>query len=134
MKLRNARFLEFLKFSGCTFLAYLLDIAVFAVLYEWLGLLYILAKGISYTAGVITSYTLNRKITFGGDRKYVSSTLIQFLLLNCISLGVSLGSLYLFVDVCHFYVWIGYFLSGACSFCTNYTGNRCWVFRKRGSK
>ena len=131
MKKHWAQILTFLKFSGCTFIAYLVDMGIFALGYEVFHWDYLAAKACSYLAGVITSYSLNRIVTFQAKSRYVSGTLLRFLGLNCVSLSVSLGSLYLFADIFHLAVWAGYFLSGVCSFTTNYLGNRFWVFRKR---
>ena len=55
---------RFIKFFICTELAWLVDLGIFTLLFELIGLDYILCKAVSYTCGAITSYTLNKKLTF----------------------------------------------------------------------
>ena len=118
-----------LKFSGCSTLAWLVDFALFSLLYEYFAFYYIAAKAFSYTAGAVTSYTLNRWVTFRTQTKYISRTLCKFIAVNCISISFSLASMYLFSDLLSVGVWISYFLSILFSFSSNYLGNKFWVFR-----
>lgn len=126
---KNKNFLRLIKFAGCSTAAWLADFAVFTVAYDVLGVHYIAAKACSYTIGAFTSYTLNRKLTFRSQKKFVSATLFKFIAVNCVSVSLSLGSMYVFSDVLGISVWISYFLSVIFSFSANYTGNRFWVFK-----
>lgn len=58
---------QLVKFFGVTQIAWLLDLAVYTVLFQFSGVYYIISKAISYTCGAVLSYVLNRKFTFTGD-------------------------------------------------------------------
>ncbi len=117
-----------MKFSLCNQAAWLADLGVFTLAYQVLGVHYIFAKAMSYTTGAIVSYTMNRAFTFRTKKRFVSGTLGKFIVVNCLSISLSLGSMYIFNDVLGLPVWAGYFLSIIFSFTTNFLGNRFWVF------
>lgn len=129
-RINKAEIWRFIKFMACNQTAWLADLGVFTLAYEVAEVHYILAKALSYTIGALVSYFLNRKVTFKTKRKFVSGTLAKFIAVNCVSISLSLGSMYLFNDMLHLPVWVGYFLSILFSFSSNYLGNRFWVFRR----
>lgn len=120
---------QFIKFTVCNQTAWLADVGIFALAYEVFGLYYIYSKALSYTVGALVSYMLNRYFTFRAQTRFLSKTLIKFIAVNCLSITLSLSSMYVFNDVCGLPVWAGYFLSILFSFSTNFLGNRFWVFK-----
>lgn len=120
---------KFIRFMLCNQTAWLVDVALFALGYQLIGLHYAIAKAISYTGGAVMSYTLNRKFTFHAQSRFVSGTLLRFIIVNCVSISLSIASMALFSDVWHLPVWVAYFLSIIFSFSCNFLGNRFWVFR-----
>ena len=120
---------QLLKFFGITQIAWLLDLAVYTVMFELFDVYYIAAKAVSYTCGAILSYLLNRKFTFY-SRNSVKRTLPRFIAVNAVSLSVSLTSMHVFGNILHINEWICYFLSILFSFSINYLGNRFWVFKE----
>lgn len=123
-----------IKFSLCNQTAWLADLGIFTLTYQVLGWYYIGAKALSYTIGAFVSYTMNRRITFRSGRRYVSGTLAKFIAVNCVSIALSLGSMYVINDCLGWPVWAGYFLSILFSFSCNFLGNRFWVFREEAEK
>ena len=124
------KIIRFLKFMVCNQSAWLVDIGVFALTYQLLGVHYVIGKALSYTSGAIVSYTLNRLITFRTNAKYISDKLYKFVIVNCVSITLSLLSMYVFNDVLGTPVWVGYFLSIFFSFSSNFIGNNFWVFKE----
>ena len=120
---------QFLKFMFCSQAAWLADCGVFALAHEVFALHYILCKVLSYTTGAIVSSSLNRKITFRSCESFISNTLLKFLLVNIVSIGLSLLAMSAVVDYAGWNVWLGYFFSILFSFSNNYLGNRFWVFK-----
>lgn len=84
---------------------------VFALAHEVFALHYILCKVLSYTTGAIVSYSLNRKITFRSCESFISKTLLKFLIVNIVSIGLSLLAMSAVVDYAGWNVWLGYFFS-----------------------
>lgn len=128
--MKKKEILQFIKFALCNQAAWLGDLGVFTLAYELGGAHYILAKACSYTTGACISYLMNRKITFQTKDRFLSKNLVKFILVNCLSISLSLGSMFLFNHVLGLPVWAGYFLSILFSFSTNYIGNKFWVFRE----
>ena len=120
---------QLVKFFGVTQIAWLLDLAVYTVLFQFSGVYYIISKAISYTCGAVLSYVLNRKFTFTGDNP-IKRTVPRFIVVNAFSLSASLFSMHVFGNALHLDEWVCYFLSIAFSFSINYLGNKLWVFKE----
>lgn len=69
------------------------DFIVYQIL-MFLGVHYALAQCLSYSCGIVNSYFFNSRWTFrGGEKKYTSSQFLRFILVNLISLAVSVALL-----------------------------------------
>ncbi len=76
----------------------LVDWGVYSLLYRFTAVLW-LSQTVGYTAGLVNSYLLNRNLTFRDSRGEVNAPqLLRFVLVNLVTLGVSLLGLYLMVD------------------------------------
>ncbi|MBR0081452.1 MAG: GtrA family protein [Clostridia bacterium] len=71
----------------------------FALLTNALLLTYYIPKVIGYLCGVCNSYLLNSAWTFRAERRRDAREIISFLLVNGVTLGLSLLLMYLFRDV-----------------------------------
>ncbi len=85
---------QFIKFSAVGISNTLVDFAVYWLLTH-LGTDYMLAQVFSYSAGILNSYIWNSKWTFRKENSGSFGTVILFILVNIISLGVSLGVLWI---------------------------------------
>ncbi len=94
--LGNEKIKKIIKFGITGGLNTLVDFAVYTLVL-WINpnVMY-LAQTLGYSAGIVNSYTINRKWTFKTNTKYVGKELVQFILLNLAMLGVSFVCLYLF--------------------------------------
>ena len=71
----------------------LVDFIVFWLLTH-AGMNYMLSQVFSYSAGILNSYIWNSKWTFKKERSHSLKTVLMFILVNVLSLGVSLGVLW----------------------------------------
>jgi putative flippase GtrA len=74
----------------------LLSWCAFAVL-DRLGVPYVLASAVGFTAGAINSYVLNRRWTFASDGYWVPE-LARFAVVQAVGLGIDVVALYALVD------------------------------------
>lgn len=138
---------QFVKFAIVGALNTIVDFLVFQALNLLVGWTY-LAQVIGYSCGIINSYAWNSNWTFRDMRTRSGRELGTFLLVNLVSLGVSLGVIWLCRNV--FVItdawvasWIPAFLSSfvkgdtVCkliatpvAIVVNFVGNRLFVFRK----
>lgn len=106
-----------------------IDLAVYALL-TWCGLNYIIAQCISYSAGVLNSYMMNRKWTFERKGKGSNREFFAFIGVNLISLVLTSLLLTLFYQWLGISLLISKLLVTAVSIGTNYIGTKQFVFTK----
>ncbi|BBI35085.1 GtrA family protein [Cohnella abietis] len=104
------------------------DFAVFCALVYGAGLGSLWAQSISYLAGVINSYLLNRYWTFKVKKKQSVGEVVRFILINIVSFSAATLAL---LGLEH---WgtesaLAKIVSVVCSLAVNYIGYRLWVFR-----
>ena len=88
----KSRFIRFCITGG---LNTLVDFAVLWVLTVPLQASPYLSQILSYSAGMLNSYCINRSWTFGSKNRFFGSEMLRFLLVNLCVLGVSVGAIYL---------------------------------------
>ena len=129
MKIGKKELWQLLKFWLCTQIAVIADAASFALMYALAPAYYMLCKAVSYCIGAVVSFFTNRRFTFqlseGGKRGLIW----KFIVVNLVSMGVSLGAMGVMSKNFGIPVWLSYILSGLFSFVTNFLGNRLWVFQ-----
>jgi putative flippase GtrA len=104
------------------------DFAVFCALVYASGMATIWAQTISYGAGLINSYLLNRYWTFEVKEQRRMAEMVRFILINALSFVAATAVLLGLAQWGLESAWakIG---SVACSLVVNYAGYRLWVFR-----
>lgn len=107
----------------------LLDMGLFALLAQLLGVNVYLSQCISFSAGVLNSYLLNRSWTFRTKEAFWSPALVRFLLLNVAMLAVSTAIIWLFYDLLGIHKLIAKVISTGCTLVVSFLINRLWVFR-----
>ena len=136
------------KFAIVGVLNTLVDFAVFQTLNLTLGWVYA-AQVLGYTFGVINSYLWNSSWTFREQRTRSFREIALFLVVNIVSLGVSLGMIWLcreVLGITNAWVagWMPHALAGfikgdtvskliatAVAIVVNYVGNRLFVFNQK---
>ena len=138
-------FLQFVKFGLVGVINTLVDFLVFQVLNLLVGWTY-LAQIAGYCCGIVNSYLWNSKWTFKETKTHSGREMALFLVVNLVSLGVSLGVIWLCreaIGISDAWVagWIPQWLSGfvrgdtickliatPCAIVVNFIGNRLFVF------
>lgn len=130
---RYASLWQFVKFGLVGVMNTAVDYAVYAILYTfvpWFAVHYLAAQCVSYAAGTVNSYFVNKFWTFGEKRSSGDGQqFVRFALLNAAALGVSLGLLRVSTELLHFHPLAGKLLVTAVTVILNYLGSKLWVFR-----
>lgn len=95
------------------------------------GAAYLPAQVISYSAGVVNSFLLNRRWTFKVKRRADIFEAARFIIVNGISLLVSAGLLFILYDLYHLGLWPSKFMATAGGIAVNYAGSCVWVFAEK---
>lgn len=129
---------QFITFNLVGLLNTLIDFIVFTVL-MWFGFYYLLAQIIAYSAGMINSFLLNSRYTFGkGDsvskRSFDSKLSGRFVLWNGILLGISLLLLAALTKWLGMDALLGKIIVTVVTVLLNFYGSKKWVFvsKQRG--
>ena len=90
------------KFGAVGILNTAIDLGLYFVLTRWLGLggLPVVAKSISYTAGILNSFLWNKFWTFQ-SRAGTMKTLLPFILTALVGLGINAGTLQVCLKTLH---------------------------------
>lgn len=118
---------QFIKFNLVGVVNTLVDFAVFTLL-TFLGVYYMVAQVISYSCGVVNSFIMNKYWTFGVKSTPQGLEVIKFIIVNIISLGVSLAILYPLKP--HLGVFYAKIIATIFSMTVNFIGNKLWVFKR----
>ena len=125
--------IQFVKFNLVGLLNTLVDFLVYTLLTEGLGLVYLAAKAISYSCGVLNSFFFNSRWTFKDPgRAGLAKRFLPFVAVNLISLGVSLGCMYLLRNVAMLQsdFWCN-IIATPIALVVNFLGNKLFVFRNQ---
>ena len=88
-------FIGYLFFAG---IAALVDLGLLYALTEFFGIYYLLSAGISYCAGMLTNFSLNKFYNFRNKSKKIMHQFAVFLFVALIGLVLNQILLYLFVE------------------------------------
>lgn len=122
---------EFIKFSFVGVLNTGVDVAVFFLL-TWITVPYITAQVISYSCGATNSYLLNKLWTFRSGSGLSFAEILRFVIVNLLSLGISVAVLWLLHDTAGLNLPISKAGATVSSLAANFLGNKLWVFRRGG--
>lgn len=105
----------------------------------WLGTYYLLAQVIAYGAGMINSFVLNSRYTFGkGDRlatrRQQLGMSVRFIAWNGILLGITLLLLAFLTEWWRMNEVTAKLIVTAVTVLMNFYGSRRWVFASGGSQ
>jgi putative flippase GtrA len=119
---------QFIKFAIVGVLNSAIQYLVFLFLFSLTGSPYLLASIIGYLAGMINSYILNRRWTFGSRNQKLFTELSRFVAVNLVSLGVNLGLLYLLVSTGVMIPQWAQVVAIVGSTLVNFVLNKVWTF------
>lgn len=115
---------------GC--LNTLFDFAVFSLLNSFFGINYAISQIISYGSGTLNSYICNKFWTFNDSKtnKKTTKEIVQFIVVNSASLGVSLIGLSILMNDNSINSFFAKAISMVLAQVVNFLGYRFWVFGK----
>ena len=141
-------FIQLLKFGLIGVSNTLIDLLVSFVLNAAFGIFY-LAKIIGYACGIANSYFWNSRWTFREERRRDAREILSFIVVNLVTLGLSLLLQWVFRDKLHLDAWWTGFagenfftkllngerfcllLASGIALLVNFIGNKLFVFRKK---
>ena len=127
---RRANWLQLAKFCGVGASGYVVNLVVYSLLVEAVGLHYLAAATCSFVVAVTNNYTWNRVWTFRGERGHVAYQGLRFLVVSTFALGANLAILYALVRL-----GLDKVPAQAIAIILvtplNFVGNKVWSFRKR---
>lgn len=130
-RITNTRLVSFFRFTIVGVLNTAIDYTIFLWL-SWVGVSIVPAQALSYSAGTLNSYLLNRNWTF--RERNLSGTwraFVSFIVLNLITLSCTTGLLSLLNQLTDWTLPICKLLATLAGLIINYTGSRLWVFVPR---
>ena len=149
---KNKGFVQLIKFGLIGVLNTLIDLVVTMALNAVFGIYY-LAKIVGYACGVLNSYVCNSRWTFKEEhKKNDAREMVLFLVVNVVTLGLSLLLQWVFRDKLHLDSWwIGFagdnwltnivngerfclLISSGIALIVNFVGNKLFVFKKKSDE
>lgn len=119
---------NFLKFCIVGGINTAITFIVFYTFSELFGVNYLLSSSFGYAAGVINSYTLNKKWTFRDRDKNIIPQFVKFTALNLISLGINIFIMYMCVDNLSLPKMFSQLIATGFTTIFNYAGSRLFIF------
>jgi putative flippase GtrA len=107
---------------------YVINLIVFAVLTEALGIHHIAAAVLSFCVAVSNNFLLNRHWTFQATEGHAGFQAARFFTVSLLALGVNLIFLYLLVDVASAPELPAQAVAVAAAMPFNFLGNKLWTF------
>ncbi|MEH7418410.1 GtrA family protein [Neobacillus drentensis] len=123
------KWLSLIKFALVGVVNTLIDVIIYAVLTKF-HLNYLAAQCISYSAGVLNSYLMNRKWTFEQKEKGSKREFFTFIGVNLITLLITTFLLTVFYKRLGISLHISKLLVTGISVGINYLGTKTFVFTK----
>lgn len=121
--------IELVKFAAVGASGYVVNLAVFAVLVEVLGVHHILGAIGAFCVAVTNNFLWNRHWTFDAAAGHAGSQAWRFLTVSVVGLGLNLVILALLVDVLELPEVASQAIAVAIVMPINFVGNRLWTFR-----
>ena len=129
-KLLGFRFVRFCVTGG---LNTLVDFVVFFLLTSSLNWPVIPSQVLSYSAGILNSYCINRRWTFQTQNRFFSREMILFIGVNLVVLGASVLSVWALTSRIGLGVLLSKLCTTALTMVLGFILNRLVVFRNRAS-
>jgi putative flippase GtrA len=124
--------IQLFKFGVVGGTGYVINLAVFAVLEEALGVHHILSAVGAFCVAVTNNFLWNRRWTFRATDGHPGFQAARFLTVSVLALGVNLILLYLLVDAAGAPELPSQALSVAAAMPFNFIGNKLWTFGAEG--
>lgn len=105
------------------------DYLIYSLLAVVLGVNVYLAQICGYMAGMLNSYLINRSWTFQSRGRFFGLQLVKFIVVNLITLAISMLLLKVFIDFAGFNLLLAKLPTVAVTIAVNFVLSRLWVFK-----
>jgi putative flippase GtrA len=123
-------FFQFNKFAVVGVINTLINLAVFYILVEMLGVYYMLSAVLAFSVAVTNSFAMNKAWTFNEKLRHkVKSKYVKFMVVSVVALISNLAFLYVFVEFLGIWYMSSQILAIGLTFMINFFGNKKWTFR-----
>ncbi len=128
--INNKKYKHLMKFGCVGCLNTMFDFGIFSLLNSLFGINYIISQIISYSSGTLNSFLFNKFWTFDDAKtgKKTTMEMVQFIVVNSVSLGVSLIGLTILMKDNHMNSFFAKIISMVLAQVVNFLGYRFWVF------
>jgi putative flippase GtrA len=128
--INNEKFKHIIRFGCVGCLNTMFDFGIFSLLNILFGFNYVISQIVSYSSGTLNSYLFNKFWTFNDTRtnKKTPMEIIQFIVVNSASLGVSLIGLSILLKDKSMNPFFAKIFSMVLAQVVNFLGYRFWVF------
>jgi len=128
--LNNPKYKRIIRFGCVGCLNTMFDFGIFSLLNSLFGINYVISQIVSYSSGTLNSFLFNKFWTFGGaiTGKKTTMEMVQFIVVNSVSLGVSLVGLTILMKDNNMNPFFAKILSMLLAQVVNFLGYRFWVF------
>ena len=121
---------RFATFSLIGVVNTIIHFAVFMVLFESLGVHYLLASTLGFVAAVINSYWMNSRWTFAGLARRDTGEFVRFVTVSVAALLVNFCCMLVLVDLWSLYPPVAQAFSILFTLLVNFLGNLYWAFAR----
>ncbi|MBC2579452.1 GtrA family protein [Clostridium sp. DJ247] len=121
---------HFSRFSMVGVANTLIDFVTFSMFHSLFGINYMVSQGLGYSFGVVNSFIFNRKWTFNQrhSNKKLTQELLQFIVVNLISLIITIIAMNILVKHFYFNVYMSKVIVTVIAQITNFLFYKLWVF------
>jgi dolichyl-phosphate beta-glucosyltransferase len=124
-----SNFRQFFKYCIVGVLGTFVDLGALYVLVEYFEMAVMPAVVLSFLLAVVNNYVLNKIWTFGSRSKNYRKQFIKFLIVSVVGLGLTVGFMYVFVEVFVIWYMIAKALTSLIVLVWNFLGNKYWTFK-----
>jgi putative flippase GtrA len=130
---RPANWLQLVRFGIVGGVGFAVNIAVYALCVQALGIDYHVAAVAAFVVAVMNNFMLNRHWTFDAAGGHAGFQAVRFIAVSLVAFGVSLLLLTLLVEAAGLAKVPAQALAVATSMPLNFLGNKLWSFRSEAT-
>ena len=126
--------IQAMKYGLAAFGGFLADYAVLLLLKEWVGLHYLIAVPIAFTAGIAVNYLIGIWLVFQRGNLALGKELVLFVAISLGALLITEGSMYLLTDLLGIDYRVSRIISGVLTYLFNFSSRRLLLYRDKPLK
>ena len=128
------QFKQFFKYCVVGISGTFIDLALLYSFVEFAHLNVFIATTLSFLVAVINNYTWNKVWTFKDRSTKYSKQFLQFFLVSCTGLALTLSFMYIFINIIGIWYMIAKALTSLLVLTWNFLANKYWTFSTKACK